>query len=47
MAPFFIVDLIKKAGYVIHDILVGLIVVEINLFAFHRFDETLRLGVLI
>ena len=29
----------------IHDILVGLVVVEINLFVFHRFDEALRPGV--
>ena len=45
MEPFFIVDLIEESGYVIHDILVGLVFVEINLFVLHRFDEALRLGV--
>ena len=47
MEPFFIVDLIQESGYVFHDVLVGLVVVEINLFVFHRFDEALRLGVVV
>ena len=45
MEPLFIVDLIEESGCAIHDILGGLVFVEINLFVFHRFDEALRLGV--
>ena len=47
MEPFLIVDLIEESRYVFHDVLVGLVVVEINLFVFHRFDETLRLGIVV
>ncbi len=47
MEPLFIVDLIEESGCAIHDILGGLVFVEINLFVFHRFDEALRLGVVV
>ena len=47
MEPFLVVDLIEEARQVSHDILVGLVVVELNLFPFNRFDEAFALGIVV
>ena len=43
----FVVDLIEEVRQVSHDVVEGLVVVEMNLFALQRLDEALRLRVVV